>query len=103
MIKDAPLQDEAQLRTLFDSIDTDKSGTIEMTEYFLWTLDVASMQGCGGLEAIFKRYDSSGEGVLDAFEFSSAVEDMGFDTSFAHSLFVQLDDDGSGSVSCAEV
>ena len=29
MVADAPLQDEDQLRALFDSIDSDKSGTIE--------------------------------------------------------------------------
>ena len=96
------IKDEATLRELFESIDTDNSGTIEMDEYFLWTLDVATMHG-SGLEAIFKRYDSNGEGTLDASEFAMAVEDMGFDSLMAHSLFMELDDDGSGAVSCAEL
>lgn len=51
------------------------------------TLDVATQHGCG-LEAIFRRYDTSGEGVLDVSEFSNAVEDMGFDTGFAADLFM---------------
>jgi hypothetical protein len=85
-------ESEKELRELFDSIDTDGSGSIEMDEYFLWTLDVASAHGTG-LEVIFRRYDSNGEGTLDVDEFSRAVEDLGFDTGFAHNLFVELDDD----------
>lgn len=78
------------------------NGKIEMDEYFIWTLDVASKQGCG-LETIFKKYDTSGEGMLDANEFSLAVEDLGFSATFAHDLFVELDDDNSGAVSYTEL
>ena len=45
-----------------------------MDEYFMWTLEVARTQG-GGLEGIFRRYDTSGGGTLDIREFSLAVED----------------------------
>ena len=83
--------EEAQMRVLFDSIDHDKSGTIEMDEYFLFALDVASANGCG-IETVFKKYDTSGEGHLDAEEFACAVEDLGFSTSFAHDLFVDMDE-----------
>lgn len=94
--------DEAELRALFDAIDVDKSGTIEMDEYFMWTLDVASRQGCG-LSLIFKKYDKQGDGCLDANEFALAVEDLGFAAGFAHELFVDLDEDGSGSLTIDEV
>ena len=33
------------------------------------------------------------------WQFSLAVEDLGFSSSFAHDLFVELDDDNSGAVS----
>jgi hypothetical protein len=94
--------EEAELRTLFDSIDTDSSGTIEMDEYFVWTLDMAIQQGCG-LEAVFAKYDLDGRGTLDANEFSMAVEDLGFSATIAHELFVELDDDDSGAVEYAEL
>ena len=94
--------DEEELRQLFDGIDSDKSGTIEMDEYFLWTLDMATAQGCG-LESLFRKYDTSGEGMLDANEFALAVEDLGFSATFAHDLFVDLDDDNSGAVSYSEI
>ena len=84
-------QEVEQLRNLFDSIDCDKSGTIEMNEYFLFALDVASANGCG-IGTMFKKYDKSGEGQLDAEEFAAAVEDLGFSTSFAHDLFVDMDE-----------
>ena len=93
-------EEEEELRNLFKSIDGNGNGTIEMDEYFLWSLDMASKQGCG-LVAIFQKYDTSGEGVLDASEFALAVEDLGFSATFAHDLFVELDDDNSGAVSCA--
>jgi Ca2+-binding EF-hand superfamily protein len=66
------------------------------------TLDIASAHG-SGLEVIFRRYDSNGEGTLDIDEFTRAVEDLGFDPSFAHNLFIDLDDDGSGAVCCSEL
>ena len=94
--------DKAALRVLFDGMDTDQSGTIEMDEYFLWTLQVASMGG-NSLESVFQRYDKSGEGVLDAAEFALAAEDMGFSGSMAHSLFAELDHDKSGAVSYKEL
>jgi len=97
-----PQKEEAELRELFDSLDADGSGDISMDEYFLFTLDLAGQQGCG-LEALFKKYDTTGEGVLDANELGLAIEDLGFTTSFAHDLFLELDDDNSGSVSFAEL
>ena len=91
-----------QLREIFETVDTDGSGDISMDEFFFWTLSVAATRGGDGIEAIFRRYDKTGEGVLDAAEFSRAVEDMGFG-SVGHELFLELDKDGSGSVSYAEV
>ena len=101
-LSDDITDDESSLQELFDSIDTDKSGTIEMDEYFIWTLDVATKQGCG-LELIFKKYDTSNDGVLDSSEFALAVEDLGFTATFAHELFVDLDEDNSGAVTVDEV
>ena len=49
-----PATDE-ELQELFKTIDADNSNAICMSEYFLWTLEVATQHGCG-LEAIFKKY-----------------------------------------------
>eukprot|EP00900_Chrysochromulina_parva_P015581 jgi/Chrpa1/24023/Chrysochromulina_OHIO_Genome00006235-RA len=95
-------KDEQAFRELFDSIDGNKNGFVEMDEYFLWTIDMSTKQGCG-LESLFKKYDTTGEGLLDANEFALAVEDLGFSATFAHDLFVDLDDDNSGAVSYSEI
>lgn len=95
-------KDETEIRALFDSIDTDQSGAIELDEYFLWSLDVARRQGCG-FHILFSKYDTEGNGCLDASEFALAIEDLGFSSSFAHDLFVGLDDDNTGSIAYDEV
>ena len=61
------VSDEKEVRKLFQQIDHDGSGTIEVDEYFLFALDIASAQG-QGLESTFDKYDSSGNGTLDANE-----------------------------------
>ena len=91
-----PASDD-ELKDLFSCIDQDASDYICMSEYFLWTLDIATQHGCG-LEAIFKKYDKNKTGLLDPNEFALAVEDMGFAATFAHDLFIDLDDDFSGEV-----
>ena len=85
---------EEQLREIFDSVDFNGSGDISMDEYFLWTLSIAAEKNSTGLEDIFKKYDKSGEGTLDAIEFARACEDMGFG-AWGHDLFLELDQDGT--------
>ena len=96
------IEDEDAMHSLFTAIDVNKSGTVEVDEYFLWTLDVASVQG-GGLVHIFEKYDNGGEGMLDASEFALAIEDLGFTSTFAHDLFVEMDEDNSGAISYKEL
>lgn len=92
----------AELRELFDSIDVDGSGDISQQEFFFWTLSTAhESTGCG-IEAIFRKYDKSGEGQLDALEFARACEDMGYG-SIAHELFLELDKDEGGAIAYGEV
>ena len=90
------------LRELFDSVDTDGSGFITMDEFFLWTLRFAQDHTGAGIEVVFRRYDKTGEGVLDANEFAQAAEELGFG-AVAHEVFMELDPDGSGAVSHHEM
>ena len=97
-----PKLSERELREIFDEMDTDKSGTISLDEFFLYTLAAASHNTGSGIEAIFRKYDRNKEGALDAVEFSRACEDMGYG-SMAHDLFLELDHDESGSVAYQEL
>ena len=91
-----------ELRALFNSVDTDSSGMIDTHEFFLWVLDHALSRGCG-LQAVFQKYDSDGRGGLDIYEFGRAVEDLGFPSSLSAQVFIELDTDGGGSISCQEL
>ena len=90
-------------------------------EFLLWTHAVAQRMNAATLKALFLRYDTaavsatsqskaekarasehSGDGSLDAFEFYRLAEDLGF-AELAHELFVEIDRDGSGSVTYLEV
>lgn len=94
--------EEDALQTLFSEMDADGSGEISMDEYFIWSLSVAGQNG-GGLEAVFKKYDRDGTGLLDSIEFSLAVEDLGFAATFASEIFLELDEDNSGTITYAEI
>ena len=93
---------QAQLRELFDAVDLNGNGSISMDEYFLWTLRVAGAQTGSSLEAIFRRYDKTGEGALDLSEFQQACDEMGFGMR-AHDLFMSLDSDHSGMLHYGEL
>lgn len=58
-----------KLREAFDECDVDGNGYITMEEYYTWALLMADDQG-SGIEQIFRRYDATGEGYLDAREFA---------------------------------
>lgn len=91
-----------EIRELFDSIDTDKSGKISMNELFLWTLKYAQEETGTGIDSVFRRYDKSGRGALTITEFCTAAEELGFGAA-AHDVFIELDPDGSGQVSYSEM
>ena len=63
----------------------------------LWTLSVLEKQTGSGIEAVLRRFDSSGEGVLDASEFALACEDLGFG-GVSQDLFMELDPGNSGYI-----
>ena len=104
IVPDAMKKDlnNAQLKELFDSVDTDGSGDISMDEFFLWTLSIVEQHTGTGLESVFRRYDLDGEGLLNAAEFALACEDLGFG-AMAQDLFFELDHDDSGTISADEL
>ena len=59
----------AAIRQWFDAADTDKSGSLSIDEFFLWSLgNAAVMFGARALTGVFERYDTNRTGMLDASE-----------------------------------
>ena len=92
-----------ELRVWFDEADKDGSGTLCVNEFFLWSLKtVAGSEGKHALQIAFERFDTDKTGLLDAMEFEDLAKSLGFG-AVAHSIFVMLDEDGSGFLSYKEV
>lgn len=87
----ASYSDETLLE-LFQMADADRSGSVSPDEFFFFTLSwVSKFSGFStGLEALFSRYDSSGDGALNMLEFVACVKDLGFG-HLGHRIFCELD------------
>jgi Ca2+-binding EF-hand superfamily protein len=92
-----------QIRTWFEAADTDHSGDVSISEYFVWTLQMAAEKhGQDAISLVFGEYDHDHSGFINLAEFSAACDDAGFEL-VAHSIFRELDKDGSGQVSLKEL
>ena len=91
-----------KVKSLFEACDADGNGSITMNEYFVWIMTLTNETNGLGLSNTFRKYDSSGNGRLDAAEFLMACEDVGFG-DIGHDLFLELDSDESGQVSYDEL
>ena len=93
----------AQVKMMFRQADVDGNGEISLDEYFSFVLSNASEQVAEGLSSIFNRYDTSHDGNLSLDEFAGAIKSMGFPYELGQQVFLELDVDGSGSLSYKEL
>ena len=93
----------AQVKMMFRQADVDGNGEISLDEYFSFVLSNASEQVAHGLSSIFNRYDTSHDGNLSLDEFAGAIKSMGFPYELGQQVFLELDVDGSGSLSFKEL
>jgi Ca2+-binding EF-hand superfamily protein len=97
----------AEFRSWFAAVDTDSSGTISLTEWFLWVLGkeaarTAHRQKQDPIRAIFAKYDEDSTGFLDAAAFQLACRDLGFMMP-AREIFRALDTDQSGKLAYSKI
>ena len=105
LVPNGSAANEAMLYEAFKMADSNGNGKISKTEYFLWTLNVATRSaGMGStVDKQFRQtFDKSGDGKLNMVEFVEAAEEFGFG-SCAHDIFLELDQDESGLVSFQEI
>ena len=88
-----------QLGEWFRMADIDGDGAIDLTDFFAFSLAVATAASRSGMsvrspvEKIFDRYDQDNSGYLDEIEFLKSTQDLGFGER-AKELFAELRSEG---------
>lgn len=97
------LLNEEELDDLFDSVDTDKSGFIDYTEFIAATMSSKKNMSEEKLTAAFKLFDKDASGTItpdelkDVFGSASNISDEAID-----SILKQADENGDGEIEFAE-
>ena len=61
------------MKRLFQTFDTDNSGTLEYKEFKRAIQDFKLDLEEGDIQSIFKSFDANGDGVLDIHEFMDMI------------------------------
>ena len=66
-----------ELRSWFELLDEDGTGSVGRDEHLAWALNAASLASGAGVQKVFRRYDRDGSGQLSELEFCRAARDFG--------------------------
>ena len=99
------ITDLDMLKTLFDSFDADKSGTIDRLEYLEYSLVDAMRHSHKRLVEMWNDWDHDDTGALTMTDFRRGVELCGYDVDKACSekLFKRIDADNTGTIEYKEL
>eukprot|EP00919_Chromeraceae_sp_WS-2016_P039003 GHVR01093141.1.p1 GENE.GHVR01093141.1~~GHVR01093141.1.p1 ORF type:complete len:523 (+),score=141.90 GHVR01093141.1:84-1652(+) len=94
---------EQDLMEIFESADSDKSGSIDYTEFLVATLDRKSMCSQEKLEAAFKTFDTDNSGKISQKELAQVfgVGDK-LDSDLWNEIVREVDKNGDGEVDLNE-
>lgn len=85
---------------ILNALDTDKSGTIDYTEFMAATLSKKQYQQKDILWVAFRKFDLDGDGVISKQEMATLLKED--PSKFDMSIFNAHDLDGDGEISFAE-
>lgn len=94
--------DAKDLQNLMDSIDVDKNGKMNYTEFLASSLAQEEIFSIGNITKFFKTLDKDGNGSVDRQELKSLFDDHQIDHINGKSisdLLNKMDKDSSGSIS----
>ena len=99
-------QSEAQLRERFSSLDANRKGEVDMTEYILNALRQRLKREGARIMDVFRQWDENGSGWIDNMELRRAV--LALNIEFVNDaevdmLFDHLDADRDGYISFKEL
>jgi len=96
---------EKELKALFQRLDLDASGTVDLSEYVQWALREAIKESKGRVLDLFREWDKDRSGFIDKLEFGNALTTMGFACTKKdlNDIFNDLDPDGTGQLDYGEL
>jgi len=94
-----------ELQERFAELDRDGSGTIDLQEYLLFSMQDALARSSQQLMTVFGEWDEDGGGEISKREFRRAIKGMGFDVAEedVDKIFDEMDVDKSGSINYREL
>ncbi len=101
----APPPSEAEVREIFDKLDQDKSGSVDLSEYVQWALRDALDSSRGRVLDLFREWDADNSGSIDKKEFGAALKALGFPCGKGdlNKIFADLDPGGDGKLEYNEL
>ena len=91
----------AELRSLLEEVDIDRSGSIDFGEFKTLMISRHGDRR-SRLELAFGIFDKDGGGHITAAEMSSVMSQVGLTTAELDAMVKEVDDDGDGSIDFAE-
>jgi len=93
---------EIQIKELMDELDADGNGTLTQSEFLQGYEAFSKVSNDTECVALFRAMDLNGDGIIDEYELSSHLSDLGMDGGDIERLMLELDLDGSGSFELEE-
>ena len=100
------IQNSATLRQRFDILDADGSGTIEMSEFFVYAMRDSLSRNKARLADLLAQWDADKNGTVERDEFRAVLRDQwgaNLHTKDVDALFDDLDEDGSGTLDLVDL
>lgn len=90
---------------MFDSVDTDKSGFIDYSEFVVAAMAQTALTSNDKLQAAFKMFDKDGSGIISGDEIREVLAFGGTNQMSKESIdaiIKQVDENGDGEISYEE-
>ena len=90
---------------MFDSVDTDKSGFIDYSEFVVAAMNESELTTNEKLQAAFKMFDKDGSGIISPDEIKEVLSFGGtnqLSKQAIETIVKQVDDNGDGEISFEE-
>ena len=98
-------EEQAELETarIFDLVDTDKSGSIDYTEFIAATMDKEKAICKQSLQMAFRVFDKDGNGKITLDEIEEVIGSQeGIDKNAWKDIAKEIDENGDGEVDFEE-